>query len=142
MELIVNRDLYTPKNTIGILSIGTSKWYTLEDAVRKVKVIKETAIPQGRYQLIPCVYASLSQIRPLFLKVPNYEGVFMHPGNTEADTAGCLLVGKNQSMGVLLESKKAYSEICTLICVAWAMKEEVWVDIRDKENHPFFEYAA
>jgi hypothetical protein len=139
LELIVNRDFYTPKNTIGILSIGNSRWYTLEDAVRKIKILKETAIPSGRYRIIPYVYSSLSQIRPMFLNVPNYEGIFMHPGNTEADTAGCLLVGKNQSMGVLMESRKAYSEICVHLCNAWTNKKEVWITIIDKENHPWFD---
>jgi len=79
--------------------------YLLEDEFRVKKVMHETRIPQGRYQL-----KILKQETPLTLKhrkshgdwfrfhlevtdVPGFTGIYIHAGNTDKDTSGCLLPG-------------------------------------------------
>lgn len=45
------------------------------------------------------------------MEVVGYQGVLIHAGNTERDSAGCLLVGKNKKVGMVLESKATFSKL-------------------------------
>lgn len=79
--------------------------FTLEDLPRAVKVARETCIPAGRYELKLRTFGRLfehykarfSWNAPgmLWLQaVPQFSDVLIHPGNTDRDTHGCLLVGE------------------------------------------------
>lgn len=135
LEIALDRSVYSPQSTIGIITIGDRHWYSLEDATRKVKIPGVTAIPAGRYQVVPFVFSSVHQIRPMLLDVPNYVGIFIHVGNRHEDTKGCILPGRNYGHNYVFESNAAYGEICTYLCNAWANKREAWITISDKEGH-------
>lgn len=139
LDLSLTRYDYKPDYTAGILQIGSSKWVTLEDAVRKTKIMHRTAIPAGRYEIVPHVFASRYQIRPLLKDVPNFYGVFMHVGNRPEDTSGCLLIGKAQSFGTIINSSVAYAEVCAHLCTAWTNKQDVFIQINDQPDHPWFD---
>jgi hypothetical protein len=66
--------------------------------------------------------------------VPNFEGVFIHIGNTDDDTAGCILLGLSHSVGSNLigSSTKAYSEAYPLIADAIASGENVTISVVDE----------
>jgi hypothetical protein len=51
-------------------------------------------------------------------------------GNTVADTAGCILVGRNQIVGRVLESRKWLYELKQKIVEAKDRGEPVWLTIR------------
>lgn len=138
-EITLNRHTYAPNYTGGSILAGGGHWETLEDSARKVKVMHRTSIPAGRYQVIPYVFSSKYEIRPLLKDVPNFSGVFIHVGNTDGDTSGCVLVGKSQSFGALVNSRVAYAELCTQLCNAWAEKKDVFLTVTDKDNHPWFD---
>lgn len=102
MKLSVSRNPSHDGVTIGSLAIDDEFFcYTLEDEVREVadkpvqewKVPGQTAIPKGIYQLLITPSQRFGQDMPLIADVPGYTGIRIHPGNTEADTEGCLLVG-------------------------------------------------
>jgi hypothetical protein len=113
MKITVVRKFFTGSATIGKLLIdGKFFCYTLEDIVRDngVKIQKETAIPYGVYDVIINMSNRFKKLMPLLLNVPNFQGVRIHPGNTELDTEGCLLVGmdKTPDNSKILKSKEAY----------------------------------
>lgn len=110
MEWILQRYSDNKDSTLGLLfeksSTGLIKFfcYSLEDEYRDEKVKGETRIQEGFYELI-----IRHEITPKtkeyqrrydwFEKhievknVPNFTGVYIHIGNTDDDTAGCILLG-------------------------------------------------
>ena len=108
MKLDVVRTQFGKDATNGMLFInGVFECFTLEDEVRDVKVYGETAIPEGTYpiefrkeggfhQRYSASYKN-SHYGMLEIKdIPNFKWVLFHSGNTDANTAGCILVGDTQ----------------------------------------------
>jgi len=100
-EFELVRDNFFDDTTLGSLKhAGEHICWTLEDVVRDgPKVMHETAIPYGRYEL-DVTWSNRFQ-RPMVLvkDVPGFRGIRMHGGNTDEDTSGCILVAKNRSDG-------------------------------------------
>lgn len=92
LELIRNKS--TDKSTTGRLLVdGAFQCWTLEDVVRPAKIAHETAIPAGTYKVVITPSMRFARRLPLLLDVPGFEGIRIHPGNSAADTYGCILVG-------------------------------------------------
>src|SRR5687768_17793259 len=112
MDLNVKRLVFSEESTVGELSInGEFECYTLEDKVRPVKVKGRTAIPPGRYEVIINFSQRFQRQLPLLLNVPNFEGVRIHPGNTAANTEGCILVGDTKSENFIGQSRVAFNRL-------------------------------
>jgi hypothetical protein len=95
MELRVIRENFKAGCTIGRLLIdGRFECFTLEDGIRRHKVDGATAIPVGRYAVTVTHSPRFKCRLPLLANVPKFSGVRIHPGNSAADTAGCILVGQ------------------------------------------------
>ena len=120
MEIRVKRVFRGEDYTIGKLYIdGKYICDTLEDKVRnlpqEVKIHGKTAIPAGIYEInMNTVSPKFKQkswakkykgIVPRLVNVPYFSGVLIHPGNTAADTDGCILVGENSVSGKVLNSQ-------------------------------------
>ena len=95
-----NRDT---RPTMGRVSIGEETiGFSLEDRHRDEKVAGDTAIPAGRYPLrwrTAGKWAKRFQAKGYsgsleICDVPNFSAVLAHYGNTQRDTAGCLLAGR------------------------------------------------
>ena len=102
MNLILNRDHLFSDFTIGSLFVdGVKQCWTLEDAVRERpgvpveqwKVDEKTAIPEGNYEVAITYSNRFKRELPLIKDVPGFSGIRIHPGNTDEDTEGCILVG-------------------------------------------------
>ena len=129
MELQVKRTDFTDNSTIGELSVnGQFECYTLEDKVRPVKIAGKTAIPAGRYEVIIDFSQRFGRLLPLLLNVPDFEGVRIHPGNTAADTEGCILVGEEKSQDLVGQSRAAFDRLFAKLSAA-AEKEKIYLEI-------------
>jgi len=133
MNLTLTRDTFTTKSTTGILQAGKWTCFTLEDRVREgPKVPGETAIPYGLYEVIISFSARFKRPLPLLLNVPGFEGIRIHPGNTDKDTEGCILVGQTRSANFIGGSKAAFGELFPLLQAA-AEIEKVYIQIKGVE---------
>ena len=96
--------------------------YTLEDEFREVKVRKETRIPAGTYELKLRTEGSLNErYKTRFFDihegliwlqdVPNFRWIYIHCGNTDDHTDGCILVGSFLRLNRVLNSRSTYRAI-------------------------------
>ena len=153
MKLEVIRFNKGKDSTNGILFDITNEkrkflCYTLEDESRVEKVWGETCIPEGEYQIkfrreggyhskygkrFADIHIGMLEV----CDVPNFKYILIHCGNTDEDTAGCLLVGDTQENnnikkdGFIGRSTKAYMRVYPPIAKALEDGEEVTIVYRD-----------
>ena len=108
MKLQVVRTQFGKDATNGLLFIdGVFECYTLEDQYQAVKVMHETCIPEGTYDIkfrktggFHAKYTERyknAHYGMLHLQdVPGFTYILIHTGNTDEHTSGCLIVGETQ----------------------------------------------
>ena len=114
MQIRVPRTIKTGKSTIGEMFVdGVFQCFTLEDTERKfgVKVYGETAIPLGTYPVTLEFSPKFCRRVPHIQNVPGFSSILIHPGNTDADTEGCVLVGKTHAPDFIGQSRIAFEEL-------------------------------
>lgn len=131
MKLTVKRLELSAASTIGRLAIdGEDFCWTLEDVVRAgPKVFGQTAIPAGTYAIELTMSPHFGRVLPLLVNVPGYEGVRIHPGNTAADTEGCLLVGFGHGQDQITQSRDAFNSLFARIQEAANNGEPLSIEI-------------
>ena len=107
---------------------------SLQEILKK-KVKGQTAIPTGTYKLSlkytsqafkNTTWAKLyGGIVPRVLNVKGYDGILIHPGNTPADTFGCLLVGENKEKGKVINSQITWKKLMSTYL--WPNRNEEWI---------------
>lgn len=122
MKILVQRDIFTDKSTTSKIYLDDGFFcYGLEDRDRflevnpEAKVDGETAIPRGEYNILITFSNRFQQLMPQIMDVPGFSGVRIHPGNTNIDTHGCLLVGTFRKTDFVGNSRAAYSKLVELI---------------------------
>lgn len=139
MEITLTPVSKTSNSTISTVKVnGMFECYALEDTVREVqgqpvsqwKVAGKTAIPAGRYKVIVDMSNRFKRELPLLVNVPGFAGVRIHPGNSSADTEGCILPGASHSTDWVGESKKAFAGLFDKIRDALAEGDTVWLEIK------------
>ena len=110
MMLTLHRTVFGAKSTLGDLLLdGVFFCHTLEDCVRcGPKIPGRTAIPAGSYNLVIDMSARFKRLMPHVLDVPEFEDIRIHCGNTDADTEGCILLGKVAGQDWIGESRAAF----------------------------------
>lgn len=159
MNFILQRYSDNRDCTLGLLfkevMDGTSKRlslysYTMEDEYRAVKVMKETRIPAGFYELglrqedTPKTVQYRAKY-PWFkkhieiLKVPNFTGVYIHIGNYDEDTDGCVLLGdtannNNIGTGEVGLSTNAFKRFYTEVYELLEKGTKCFITIKDEKE--------
>ena len=129
MKLQVVRTQFGRDATNGLLFIdGLFECYTLEDQYQEVKVMHETCIPEGTYDI---KFRTVGGFHERYKKrygnshygmlhlqdVPGFTYILIHAGNTDEHTSGCLIVGETQQDldvsedGFIGSSGKAYVKL-------------------------------
>ena len=142
MELELKRSVKTNKSTIGELTVnGVFECFILEDkdrGLRKdmpiselivMKIKTRTAIPTGRYEIVVSFSDKFQKMLPLLLDVPAFAGIRIHPGNTDANTEGCLLPGKTKSPDMIGSSRVAFTALFDKIKAA-LQREKIFITIK------------
>lgn len=151
MKLTLKRIALKATYTIGKLYVnGTYFCDTLEDVVRdtnrngkfdngEVKIAGETAIPYGTYSVTLNVqspkfskksaYAFCNGYLPRLLNVPNFDGILIHIGNTAQDTQGCILVGRNTTVGRVNDSTVTFKGLYGKLKTAANNGESIVIEI-------------
>ncbi len=131
LNRIAKKTLYT----IGRLFVD-GKYFcdTLEDRCRDLdkeeKVMNETAIPEGIYEVIVNVSAKFRRKLPLLLDVPHFSGIRIHRGNMDKDTSGCILVGENKQQGRVINSTGYELKLTEMIEKAMLSGEKIVIQVR------------
>jgi hypothetical protein len=131
--------------TVGELYINGSKsCFALEDEKREVKVMHETRIPAGTYEIklqkngemtkkyakeFPGIHEGMLWLQ----NVPNFQFIYIHIGNTDEDTSGCVLLGKQEQDFKLINSTEAYLKVYVAVVNSILInKEKVEIKIVDE----------
>ena len=108
----LKRKYFTDRSTIGRLCVdGKFECWILEDPVRKEKIPKVTAIPEGTYEVVVTYSPKFKCEMPLLKDVPNFKGIRIHPGNDAENTEGCLLPGQSRGKNFVGLSRAAYQNL-------------------------------
>ena len=152
MKLKVIRFNSQSDSTNGLLFDATNGMdflcYTLEDEKREEKVMAETRIPAGTYEIklrkeggfhgrYTKKYGSMHKGMLHVQDVPNFKWILIHTGNTDEHTAGCLIVGDSQENNTLIKdgfigkSTQAYKRIYPPIAKTLENGEKVTIEYID-----------
>ena len=146
MKLQVVRTQFGKDATNGLLFIdGVFECYTLEDQYQAVKVMHETCIPEGTYDIkfrktggFHAKYSARYQnahYGMLHLQdVPGFTYILIHTGNTDEHTSGCLIVGETQQdldinfNGMVGSSAVAYKKMYAKVANQLLQGKEVTIE--------------
>lgn len=139
MIVTLRRIAFKPTYTIGKLYIdGNYFCDTVEDVdrglndsmteeeIKKKKVYGETAIPYGTYKVSITYSPKFKKNLPLVEGVKGFSGIRIHSGNTAKDSLGCIIVGKNKKVGMVLDSRATMEKLMNV----FDTKENIWLTIR------------
>lgn len=143
MKLLLQRLPQHAECTLGGLSVdGLFQCFALEDVHRDVKVIGKTRIPAGTYDIKLRAEGGMHEryvaLYPehrgmLWLQdVPGFEWVYLHTGNSQDDTDGCILLGDTAlATGRVIESVKAYRRVYGVVSNAILAGEPTTIAVED-----------
>lgn len=146
MKITVQRYKHNDEATLSrVLLDGQQFCFGLEDQPQEEKVMHETRIPAGTYRIklrdeggMTKKYAERYDFHIGMLHVqdvPGFEWIYIHTGNTDDHTSGCLLVGytANEDTFVIGRSRDAYTDLYKqVVDAAWA--EDLEIEYLDEET--------
>lgn len=139
MELRLERTMCGKDFTLGSLSVDADwECWTLEDQLRPAgeKIAGQTCIPAGRYRVRLTFSNRFQRVLPLLEGVPMFEGIRIHPGNTTADTEGCILVGQDRYAQSVARSRAAFDVLFNKLAAADRAGQQIFITIDNGSQTP------
>jgi len=152
MKLDVVRFQFGKDATNSLLFVdGVFECYGLEDEYRDVKVMHETCIPEGEYEIkfrtvggfhtkYAAKYGAMHKGMLWLQDVPGFEYILIHSGNTDEHTSGCYIVGESQQDldkgkdGFVGSSGDAYKKLYPKVANALEKGEKVTIKYQHIED--------
>ena len=152
MKLQVVRTQFGKDATNGLLFIdGVFECYTLEDQYQAVKVMHETCIPEGTYDIqfrktggfharYDKKYKNAHYGMLHLQDVPNFTYILIHAGNTSDDSSGCILTTTTQTdldsakAGFGGQSQLAYKRMYDKVAKVLLQNKPVEIEITTIDN--------
>lgn len=151
MNILLQRFASGDESTLGAMFWSSEhgkafECFTLEDEHREQKVPGETRIPAGIYEIKLRAAGGMHKhysakfpwhVGMLWLQdVPGFEWIYIHPGNTDKHTEGCILVGDGAvsnviGRGSISASQQAYERLYKKIVAALQSGEPVYIHVSD-----------
>ncbi len=143
MKLDLYRYSAGKEDTIGLMFIDCNfECYTLEDEYRSVKVKGETRIPAGTYtvkfrEVVTGKTTRYKNKFPWFTwhlelqDVPDFKYIYIHIGNDDDDTEGCILVGDGVSNRTITSSTQAFERFYKKVQKELHEGRTVTITVRD-----------
>jgi hypothetical protein len=142
MDLKLQRRFLKDDYTIGALFINGEYFCdTLEDTdrgltqatsleeIKEKKIMHKTAIPTGIYKVIVKMSPAKKRILPFLLDVPGFNGILIHRGNSQNDSSGCILLGKNKVKGKVINSIECEKQLIAILTEIQEKEEEIRIEI-------------
>ncbi len=152
MKLTVVRHQFGTDATNGLLFInGIFECYTVEDQYQAVKVMHETCIPEGTYDIkfrktggfherYDKRYKNAHYGMLHLQDVPNFTYILIHAGNSSDDSSGCLLTTTTQTdldsakAGFGGQSQLAYKRMYDKVAKVLLQNKPVEIEITTIDN--------
>ena len=149
MKALVDRFVSDDDTTISRVLVDQHfLCFGLEDEYREEKVAKETRIAAGNYRVrirtfgghhtrysrrFPDFHQGMLEI----MDVPEFTDILIHCGNTDEDTAGCLIIGigANTEPGdmSISQSVTAYRRFYQTV-IQSALNENLYIEFQDNDR--------
>ena len=147
MKIQVVRTQFGIDATNGLMYIdGKFECYTLEDQYQAVKVMHETCIPEGTYdikfrkvggfhQKYSARYKNAHYGMLELQNVPGFQYILIHSGNTDEHTSGCILTGNTQQDldlgkdGMIGQSRVAYQNMYKKVAAVLRQGKPVTLEV-------------
>src|ERR1043165_7302394 len=95
----------------------------------RIKVPTQTCIPYGVYGVSLFFSPKHNRTLPIILRVPGFDYIEIHPGNTPKDTDGCFLLGISKGANFIGSSKLAFDAFFPKVQTAIESGEKVLISI-------------
>jgi len=135
--------------TVGALYLDdVFQCFTLEDQYQDEKVVKKTRIPAATYKIklrdngnmtkryankFPSMHRGMLWLQD----VADFQWIYIHVGNTDKHTEGCILVGQGANIGhgnmSVMNSVRAYKDLYSKIVDA-AEAQDLEIQIVDRDR--------
>ena len=128
MRVTLKRIAFKDKYTIGKVYINNKYFsdsiedkdrglydYMSEEYILEKKIKHETAIPYGIYKLLWTYSPKYRRMLPEISGVKGFSGIRVHSGNTAEHSSGCVLLGYNKNVGMVLDSRKVCKKFDDII---------------------------
>lgn len=99
------------------------------DQVLAKKVYGKTAIPTGRYKVTMSWSPKFKKDMPLVNAVKGFTGIRIHSGNTADDSLGCILIGVNDKVGWISNSRYWTNMLTGIIKAALDRGDTVYLKV-------------
>lgn len=142
MKLTLKRIALKETYTIGKLYLdGEYFCDTIEDKVRdlnkdgdlsdegETKVMHQTAIPYGAYQVVVNISPRFKRMLPRILNVPGFDGILMHNGTDENSSSGCIILGENKIKGKVVNSTYYMNKLTNILTARQSIGQRNSIEI-------------